>query len=1002
MPRLHKSCGMVCVNSLDKEAFIPMVTSKPPSSFSASDTSSKSPPSEVSTEGTVDAPGNEVLTVVRHRSPYASTDIPKAWDSVYSSVHESFEENLGGPEAPLKLMHPFYPHSEYKEFLFPSSACRPADEDTRQSENLSSVLSTCMRSARSRSSSLSAYFQARFNNIQKAESPLSTFLLSRTSESMRGGFHETDDPEITPNTIDHLSPSRCTRPSIQAESEFSELSGCASSTSMDAPYVLDFMDSIPPSHGPWGAGNSVSDSGTNIPVPGLNGVARICAEQSSRPSFAETLQARLHACGEKKLLQSGEYAVDSVFSVSSKFHSDVRNSEGTPMGMVHHPNLYDVDQRSDSNIFQPVGYFHLGRYPTPVHIERGVEPMEGIEPPFCFSRTFIPVPPLTTSFPPVPLYHSPTAPVVSNYHTLSPHAKQMADDLAIPTAIPTPHWHSNSGPIPYRSHGSQAMEMSSARRRNATRESTATLKSWLQEHIKNPYPTKGEKIMLAIITKMTLTQVSTWFANARRRLKKENKMTWTPRHRGEDLIEEEDEADDTDGPVSEDGSNALEDEAEFTKTDSVLRNPGEDESKLTSRTTHRRPTDVYKKCDHENKFVNTIVASVAAGKTPNHKRLLPNEPVFSTRSRNPMLEQVTLSPHVCQQSKRHACEQDAFSHEQDANKRDSVEVLKPLSDSETSRLEEDHMVLLESLHRAAEQAMERSAHPFVETSLRTALIPSKVFNSCSKPYGIPSSPGATDSITSSLGMPYSTHSDSAHSLPFHVSLHNPRDGWEIRSNRQTADISSVESPKYEALTLSLSGKMCNTASSSITTKWDFQPSSLEEFDSSRYPAADERYKQQSCRYLQREQPDSSALLSYRAGAHESDSPCSDGPPPNNNLQIAQPSSTINQSEPLHWANDCIARPRVSGAQEDGVSAVEFGGHTTRATLYENTACNNFPITLNVTSSSSWPNNQPGESHLSSSFYQTHLSNLSAMGANYRPFSPFQFTPSNGTQFTLPS
>jgi hypothetical protein len=40
---------------------------------------------------------------------------------------------------------------------------------------------------------------------------------------------------------------------------------------------------------------------------------------------------------------------------------------------------------------------------------------------------------------------------------------------------------------------------------------------------KNPYPTKAEKIMLAIITRMTLTQVSTWFANARRRLKKENK-----------------------------------------------------------------------------------------------------------------------------------------------------------------------------------------------------------------------------------------------------------------------------------------------------------------------------------------------------------------------------------------------------------------------------------------------------------------------------------------------
>uniref|UniRef100_A0A0K8RTY4 Iroquois-class homeodomain protein irx-5-like isoform 1 n=1 Tax=Crotalus horridus TaxID=35024 RepID=A0A0K8RTY4_CROHD len=78
-----------------------------------------------------------------------------------------------------------------------------------------------------------------------------------------------------------------------------------------------------------------------------------------------------------------------------------------------------------------------------------------------------------------------------------------------------------------------------AYRKNATRDATATLKAWLSEHRKNPYPTKGEKIMLAIITKMTLTQVSTWFANARRRLKKENKMTWTPRNRSEDEEEEE-------------------------------------------------------------------------------------------------------------------------------------------------------------------------------------------------------------------------------------------------------------------------------------------------------------------------------------------------------------------------------------------------------------------------------------------------------------------------------
>ncbi|XP_038965989.1 iroquois-class homeodomain protein IRX-1 isoform X1 [Rattus norvegicus] len=40
--------------------------------------------------------------------------------------------------------------------------------------------------------------------------------------------------------------------------------------------------------------------------------------------------------------------------------------------------------------------------------------------------------------------------------------------------------------------------------------------------------------MLAIITKMTLTQVSTWFANARRRLKKENKVTWGARSKDQE------------------------------------------------------------------------------------------------------------------------------------------------------------------------------------------------------------------------------------------------------------------------------------------------------------------------------------------------------------------------------------------------------------------------------------------------------------------------------------
>uniref|UniRef100_A0A1Y1LX74 Homeobox domain-containing protein n=1 Tax=Photinus pyralis TaxID=7054 RepID=A0A1Y1LX74_PHOPY len=97
-----------------------------------------------------------------------------------------------------------------------------------------------------------------------------------------------------------------------------------------------------------------------------------------------------------------------------------------------------------------------------------------------------------------------------------------------------------------------------ARRKNATRESTATLKAWLNDHKKNPYPTKGEKIMLAIITKMTLTQVSTWFANARRRLKKENKMTWEPKNKTDD---------DDDAMVSDNDDKDKDDEDKRDDTD---------------------------------------------------------------------------------------------------------------------------------------------------------------------------------------------------------------------------------------------------------------------------------------------------------------------------------------------------------------------------------------------------------------------------------------------------
>lgn len=49
----------------------------------------------------------------------------------------------------------------------------------------------------------------------------------------------------------------------------------------------------------------------------------------------------------------------------------------------------------------------------------------------------------------------------------------------------------------------------------------ALLQAWLAGHRERPYPTRTEKAALAFATRLSLAQISTWFANARRRLKKE-------------------------------------------------------------------------------------------------------------------------------------------------------------------------------------------------------------------------------------------------------------------------------------------------------------------------------------------------------------------------------------------------------------------------------------------------------------------------------------------------
>ncbi|XP_078483008.1 uncharacterized protein LOC100186606 [Ciona intestinalis] len=169
---------------------------------------------------------------------------------------------------------------------------------------------------------------------------------------------------------------------------------------------------------------------------------------------------------------------------------------------------------------------------------------------------------MQTDFPGLKMYPNQTLPMTSHYNTalptdigtngvLPPHYGQSCIDQTQYYSSTTPNYdgpreigdtwstrsynHQRYAPYNYAPQynydGYQPEINDQSHRKSATRESTNTLKAWLQEHKKNPYPTKGEKIMLAIITKMTLTQVSTWFANARRRLKKENKMTWVPKNR---------------------------------------------------------------------------------------------------------------------------------------------------------------------------------------------------------------------------------------------------------------------------------------------------------------------------------------------------------------------------------------------------------------------------------------------------------------------------------------
>ncbi|XP_065183282.1 putative iroquois-class homeodomain protein irx-1 isoform X1 [Sycon ciliatum] len=59
------------------------------------------------------------------------------------------------------------------------------------------------------------------------------------------------------------------------------------------------------------------------------------------------------------------------------------------------------------------------------------------------------------------------------------------------------------------------------------RERTKPLRDWILKHRSHPYPSKEDKLALAMMTRMRLDQVSMWFANTRRQIRKVGMKAWS-------------------------------------------------------------------------------------------------------------------------------------------------------------------------------------------------------------------------------------------------------------------------------------------------------------------------------------------------------------------------------------------------------------------------------------------------------------------------------------------
>ncbi|XP_056149795.1 homeobox protein Mohawk-like [Lampris incognitus] len=99
------------------------------------------------------------------------------------------------------------------------------------------------------------------------------------------------------------------------------------------------------------------------------------------------------------------------------------------------------------------------------------------------------------------------------------HEKSSLTDEQNSDLMPCKDTTANSSPVKYKRYGSRLDGVKVRHKRQTLQDMARPLKHWLYKHRDNPYPTKTEKVLLALGSHMTLVQVSNWFANARRRLK---------------------------------------------------------------------------------------------------------------------------------------------------------------------------------------------------------------------------------------------------------------------------------------------------------------------------------------------------------------------------------------------------------------------------------------------------------------------------------------------------